>query len=716
MKVLEGKIWFQKLQKKWILFSVIRLALIAISIAAVLSTLGVWLLHWSIVPSFFIAFIFILSPLLLLNKSLKITLDKLAVLVNQQYPQVEESSQLVLQPIEQLSFLQRLQAQKVNEILINLPQPSQPQKQLKGAFLLLFAGLIFAFGVSQLKSINKNGEDSEPSISQITQVKDILPAEVSSVEVQIIAPAYTGLKKVMQKQFSIKVVAGAKVFWRVETTASAKAIKFIFNEQESISLKLENDTQTLWTSSRTFTKPGFYQIEIDGKKSELYQIEVIEDQSVNIKIIKPEQQTVIDFGQPKKVNLQVLLSDDFGITEAFINATIASGKGEAVSFKERKIAFHQEISGREMNLSKLIDLNALGMQPGDELYFYVKAKDNHGQESRSDIFIVSITDTTELMSMNGMMGGVNLVPEYFRSQRQIIIDTEKLLREQASISADEFKNRSNNLGIDQKLLRLRYGKFLGEESETTIGEVPGGDEEHHDDDGHDHGKTEEKKFGDVSAIMDEYAHKHDNSEDATFFEPDQKSKLKATLTEMWNSELRLRTYKPQEALPFEYKALRLLKDLQQSSRAYVAKTTVKTTPLKPEKRLTGELDKILAPVNQQKTTNNNERQKTLKAAITVLENAKQGKVLAFADKKTLSNARVFVVQAAAQNPKVYLTGLTLMNKINAEDFNAKNVDFSKVQYVLQQLLEKEEMLPQANMGTINSSLGKAYFQNLKSGQ
>jgi hypothetical protein len=715
MMNLEGKIWFQKLQKKWIIFTVISLALIAISVAAVLSTLGFWLLHWSIAPAFTIAFIIIFSPLLLLNKSLRITIDKLAVMVNQQYPQVEESSQLVLQPIEKLGFLQRLQAQKVSEILVNLPQPNQPQKQLKGAFLLLFAGLIFAFGISQLKTINKNSEDVEPVTLQISQVKDIIPAQVSMVEVQIIAPAYTGLKKVVQKQFSIKVVAGAKVFWKVETTTSAKAIKFIFNEQESIGLKPENDTQTLWTSSRTFTKPGFYQIEIDGKKSELYQVEVIEDQPVNIKIIRPEQQTVIDFGQAKKVNLQVLLSDDFGITEAFINATTASGKGEAVSFKERKIVFNQGISGREMNLSKVLDLNALGMQAGDELYFYILAKDNHGQESRSDIYIVSITDTTELMSMNGMMGGVNLVPEYFRSQRQIIIDTEKLLREQASISADEFKNRSNNLGIDQKLLRLRYGKFLGEESETTIGEVPGGDE-HHDDDGHDHGKTEEKKFGDVSAIMDEYAHKHDNSEDATFFEPDQKNKLKATLTEMWNSELRLRTYRPQEALPFEYKALRLLKDLQQSSRAYVAKTAVKTTPLKSEKRLTGELDKILSPVNQQKETNKNERQKALKAAITVLENLKQGKALAFAERKTLSNARVYVVQAAAQNPKVYLTGLTLMNKINAEDLNAKNIDFSKVQFVLQQLLEKEEMLPQASMGIVNSSLGKAYFQNLKSGQ
>jgi hypothetical protein len=86
MMNLEGKIWFQKLQKKWIIFTVISLALIAISAAAILSTLGFWLLHWSILPAFTIAFIIIFSPLLLLNKRLKISIDKLAVMVNQQYP------------------------------------------------------------------------------------------------------------------------------------------------------------------------------------------------------------------------------------------------------------------------------------------------------------------------------------------------------------------------------------------------------------------------------------------------------------------------------------------------------------------------------------------------------------------------------------------------------------------------------------------------------
>ena len=61
------------------------------------------------------------------------------------------------------------------------------------------------------------------------------------------------------------------------------------------------------------------------------------------------------------------------------------------------------------------------------------------------------------------------MPEYFRSQRQIIIDSEKLLREKKCIAKETFNARSNSLAYDQKVLRLRYGEFLGEEFESGIG-------------------------------------------------------------------------------------------------------------------------------------------------------------------------------------------------------------------------------------------------------
>lgn len=708
-----GLKWMLNLRKKCLTFSYISLFFIAIALGLIVAAAFGALFQKSYLSGFIIGFLPVLALLFIFSKSIKIQLIDLAVFLNQRFPEVEDSTQLVLQSPENLSFLQSLQVEKLNHIIPQLHQPKELFKRLRIAIIILVVGLFVSFSIQKLPAFQKRTLQSQSSVSQISTVKDVLPPEIKGVKIEIVAPTYTGLSKVHQKQFSIKVVAGAKVSWLITTTQSAKAINFIFNEKELIDLKPANDDHTQWKIAKVMTKSGFYQVETDGRKSDLYLIEVIEDQPVRIKITKPDQQTVIDFGQPQKVSLNVLLSDDFGINSADIQATTASGKGESVSFKQIKLSFNQAIYGKELNLSKVFDLKALGMKPGDELYFFVKAKDNHGQESRSDIYIVSIADTTELMSMNGMLGGVNLVPEYFRSQRQIIIDTEKLLKEQSSISADEFKSRSNNLGIDQKLLRLRYGKFLGEESETNIGEVPG-EEGHHDE--HGTGKqTEEKKFGDVSAIMDEYSHKHDNAEDATFFEPEQKAKLKATLTEMWNSELRLRTYKPAEALPYEYKALRLLKDLQQSSRAYVAKTTIKTTPLKLEKRLTGELDKIVEPISKQQQKESDEKNKTLKLVNAVLEELKQGNNLAFADQKILSNARIYAVQAATQNPAIYLKSLQLLNSLT-EGNSLSISQLSNIQHVVQLLISNKDELPQTGNTNSGSSLGKAYFQNLKSKQ
>ena len=67
------------------------------------------------------------------------------------------------------------------------------------------------------------------------------------------------------------------------------------------------------------------------------------------------------------------------------------------------------------------------MEPGNELYFYFNAIDNKDpkpQLSRTDTYFFVLEDTTELeFSLEGNLG-VDLMPEYFRSQRQIIIDTE----------------------------------------------------------------------------------------------------------------------------------------------------------------------------------------------------------------------------------------------------------------------------------------------------
>ncbi|MDX5438398.1 MAG: hypothetical protein LPK03_14430, partial [Pontibacter sp.] len=346
------------------------------------------------------------------------------------------------------------------------------------------------------------------------------------------------------------------------------------------------------------------------------------------------------------------LTDDYGIREANMIATVAKGTGEAVKFREEKIKLNLSGNAKNYTVKQMLDLQKLGMTYGDELYFYLQAWDNHRGYTRSETYFVQIEDTTIVESNFDMSMGVNPVPEYFRSQRQIIIDTEKLLKEQKNITRAEFEERSNNLGVDQKLLRLRYGKFLGEEFESGIG--PGGGipegEEHYEGDGHDHEHEEFADKNSPEALLDPYLHKHDQEEAATFFEPAVKAKLKGALAQMWEAELRLRTHKPKEALPYEYKALRMLKEVQQSQRAYVAKTGFEAPPLKePELRLTGELNKV-TPLTEQRSITAEKQLPNTRTALQWLTRYKQSRKYKMADAAILEKAGQELAQQSLNKP------------------------------------------------------------------
>jgi len=97
----------------------------------------------------------------------------------------------------------------------------------------------------------------------------------------------------------------------------------------------------------------------------------------------------------------------------------------------------------------------------------------------------------------------------------------------------------------------------------------------------------------MAALMSSYLHDHDSGETNTYFEQSTRSLLKMALEEMWQSELHLRLYHPEDALPYQHKALEYLKTAQQRARVYVKRIGYDPPPIKEdEKRLTGKLEDI----------------------------------------------------------------------------------------------------------------------------
>lgn len=646
---------------------------------------------------FLLSFIFVNA----IDKPWVISDKDVARLLNKKYPQLEESAELLLNEAPPQSLLESLQLERTANALRATRLPNVYRalwRPLASLMVSLSAAVLMGFAITHFFVNKKDFSTLRPALGNM-----VLAAGLKEAGVKIIPPSYTHRSSREQQSLHLETEEGATVQWKLRLVNTASEVKFVFND--SLEVKLEKTGRANeWQTSQVIKHAGFYQLRIDTMVSELYRVEVKQDQPPVINITSPKPNTVIEYGEPEQVNVSAHVSDDYGVRDALIQATVAKGSGEAVSFKTHTLSFGASFAAQQTqyNLQKTVGLRSLGMEPGDELYFYITATDTHGQEKRSDIYIVTITDTAKLMSLDGLLNGVNIKPDYFRSQRQIILDAEQLLREKDTAGLESFHNRSNNLGMDQKLLRLRYGKFLGEES--TSNEDVSGD-----------ALEDPAHFGNGDAILDAFTDKHDNAEDAGFLDPETKKQLKAVLTEMWSAELQLRLFRPREALPFAYKALRLLKDLQQKSRAYVAKTSTKTPPIKMEKRLTGKLDKIVEPKSSTSVKPVAEKMQELRDALAVLEFCKSGLAVNERQLQTLRLASVQLSERAAREPALYLSPLESMRKVIATAQAKQRPQASDVvrsQQALQKILSVPFVQP-AKKHAPASSLQDAYFRNLQ---
>jgi hypothetical protein len=686
------------LRRRWKFASLLYCGLLAVAVALFLTAGLRLVLGWSLwtgVAVLAVAF----GVFLLAIPFWRLHLTDIAIYLDRSIPELEDSCGLLLRPLAELNALERLQVARVEDRLGRVPLPRPFYGRLLRAGGWLGLALLGSIVLGAMRRGPRTGPVRGVVVAPVTREPAV--AGVASALVRIVPPAYTGKGVHSQEALNLQVQEGATVSWELRTKIPVDTVSFLFND--SVRLPLRPDAgRTVWRLSRPAVQAGFYQVKLGGVLSELYKFELIKDEPPKITIRTPKSYTLIDYGESVKIPLTVQLRDDYGIAAASIVATVSSGKGEAVKFNQQELHWDRSFAGNgtSYDLARVLDLDALGLKPGDELYFYCKARDNHDQESRTETYIISLADTAQLMSLQGMTMATDVKPEFFRSERQIIIEAEQLLSQQDTIAVTQFNSRSNDLGVDQKLLRLRYGKFLGEEAEEGEGISD---------------TASMGTFGDATKILDAFTDKHDNAEDATFFEPAVKQQLKATLSEMWSAELRLRTFKPKEALPYCYKALRLLKDLQQQSRAYVAKTGVKLTPLNPAKRLTGELGGIAAPQQRVVLPPGLSDADELRMGLAVLESLRAGgtsgyvvATLGMGDRAILSQVERTLAGAAARRPGQFLTGYSELKKLA----DGKHGDIVLIEKAIGGLLPEEAARPVVRDGVGDGGLSKLYFSYL----
>jgi hypothetical protein len=520
---------------------------------------------------------------------------------------LEDSSDLLLEDADAGATLQRLQrariVAKLDSSAIPDLRPAWPWRRLVLSWL---AGFTMVAAAWYWPAPAPQGD--EPAVAAPQQATTAATTRLVSAEMEIEPPVYTGLAVRRESRLEAEVAEGSRLHWKLGFDPLPKAAALKFLDGTELPLVEEGG---YWSAQSTLGASTLYRIAVESaaplQEDRLLRLDAIADRAPEIRVVEPERTlSLLDAGQ-KAWSLDFEVSDDYGVGAARLAITLAQGSGEQVTVSERSLRLPAQEGGdaRHRRFRHRIALDSLAFAAGDDLIVRLSVEDNRpgrANVARSASYILRWPPETSAQG-DGVEGVVQKVlPAYFRSQRQIIIDTEALLAEQPRPAADRFLARSDSIGVDQKILRLRYGQFLGEEFESGGSARPHADDEGgHDSDtatqqdalsaghGHDEATANGKAaFGRADEVLAEYGHTHDHAEAATLLDPETKKILRAALSEMWQAELHLRLGEPGKALPFENRALAYIKQVQQSTRIYLARVGLELPPVDESRRLSGE--------------------------------------------------------------------------------------------------------------------------------
>ena len=577
--------------------------------------------------------------------------------INRNNSDYQESAQLLLsenklpeiQQIQKIKIQQRFELDYNQNKFANL----MPKFNLKLLAVLIAANSVLLSVGKQLPIWTSELVNHFSSVQETTDLKsdEVLPKKINHVEgfeILVSPPAYTGVVPYRAQELSFEALEGSNIKWSLNFLEPDGQYFYSFSGRESIPInQIASSKSFHHTIEQTFLYRFSHQYQ--GKLIELpdvFSVTMIKDKTPRIKITQPLTSLVeINKNDPPTFTLEAHVSDDYGISQIKVLASVAKGSGEAVKFRDKVFYFTpsemikplliQKERTHLQSYRKTWSLHDLDMSPGDEVYLNVQATDNKEplqQNTKSQTIIVKWLDEEPAqIAAEGLQ--IHFVPEYFRSQRQIILETEQLIADKNDLNRASFNEMSVDLSHSQRDLKEKYGQYLGDEIGEGIGDhhgladgYHGGEEgvsgeasagittnEHKDNDQHqennehnslpesqheshteasdDNGSTND--LSGATELISQFTHHHTSIEVGPLSNRDPKTWMKMSVNEMWQSELHLALSRPEKALPFAYKAYDYLKRARQAERIYAQRLGFEPPPVSEDRRYAGELADIL---------------------------------------------------------------------------------------------------------------------------
>lgn len=382
--------------------------------------------------------------------------------------------------------------------------------------------------------------------------EDAQPLAAGEVRIVITPPSYTRQPPSgLVNPGSITALEGSRI--RLESLHAAGAASLVDPGGRVTPFERAGDVAALEIVAQA-SQPLLIRFAGDAIADRLIALRVQPDRRPTVRIERPAR----DLAFPEatgQVPVDIDASDDMGLESLTLRYTRISGSGETFTFEEGEwpLQVTRDAAARWTGRASL-PLDRLALADGDTLVYRAVARDGKpgADPATSETFLI------EIGRLSGIAATGFALPEdrdrQAISQQMLIIKTERLHGERATLTPDALLEQSRLLAVEQRMVKAEFVFMTG---------------------------------GEVADEVEEAEHSHELAEGR--LENSAQLELLAAIREMSRAEARLNAGDTAQALEFERAALKALQRAF-DRRRYLLRTLPERTRIDASRRLTGALD------------------------------------------------------------------------------------------------------------------------------
>ena len=302
---------------------------------------------------------------------------------------------------------------------------------------------VFKFRINSIKNSVEYFAQSEKIVSDVYEIEVIDKPIISKLQLTIIPPKYSGLKKYVQKDNgNIRELKGSRAELKLQSSKKLRSGYLIFSDSSKQSLIINGKKAK--ASFSVLKKLNYKVVIIDSTKNKnknpvTYSITPKVDEYPSLTVVAPEASTRLT--KSEQVLVQLKISDDYGFKNLLLFHRLSASNFENPEEKFTTIPIAFDKRQKEQDVFYVWDVSELFLAAGDVVSFYFEVTDNDyisGPKSTKSPLLTLYVPTLE-----------ELFNDAETTQEEAVKEIKETIKEAEELK-EELKKLSNEMKTDKK--------------------------------------------------------------------------------------------------------------------------------------------------------------------------------------------------------------------------------------------------------------------------